>query len=188
MPKSKQDDIFEAAMHLFAEWGYDGTTVPMIAAKAKVGAGTIYRYFDNKESLVNSLFTKCVLQLSEAIKSDFPFNTTLREQFTHIYNKLFEFARNNVDSFVFINSHDDGYYLDENSKKMFNDFLDFVIRVIEDGKDQGYIRQLPSSALIAIVYGPIPMLVKMMENGELAYSKELIKELEESSWNAIGIS
>ena len=43
----------------------------MIAEKAKVGAGTIYRYFENKEALVNSLFTKSVLQLSESIKPTF---------------------------------------------------------------------------------------------------------------------
>jgi hypothetical protein len=35
----KQEDIFDAAMQLFAERGYDGTTIPMIAEKANVGAG-----------------------------------------------------------------------------------------------------------------------------------------------------
>ena len=43
----------------------------MIAEKAKVGAGTIYRYFENKEALVNSLFSKSMLQLSEMIKRIF---------------------------------------------------------------------------------------------------------------------
>lgn len=71
MAKNKQEDIFDAAIQLFAERGYDGTTIPMIAEKAKVGAGTIYRYFENKEALVNSLFTKSVLQLSELIKPTF---------------------------------------------------------------------------------------------------------------------
>lgn len=72
MAKNKQEDIFDAAMQLFAERGYDGTTIPMIAEKANVGAGTIYRYFENKEALVNSLFSKSMLQLSEMIKTDFP--------------------------------------------------------------------------------------------------------------------
>ncbi|MDM5293040.1 TetR/AcrR family transcriptional regulator [Peribacillus simplex] len=187
MSKNKQDDIFEAAMKLFAERGYDGTTVPMIADQAKVGAGTIYRYFANKESLVNSLFIKCALQFSEAIRTDFPSNSTIREQFTHILIRIFDFARKNVNAFIFINSHDDGYYLDENSKETFNDFLDFIIRVIEDGKEKGYIRSLPSSALIAMVYGPIVMLVKMIETGKLAETPELLKELEESAWNAIRV-
>ena len=43
----------------------------MIAEKAKVGAGTIYRYFENKEALVNSLFSKSMLELSEMIKQIF---------------------------------------------------------------------------------------------------------------------
>lgn len=33
MAKNKQEDIFDAAMQLFAERGYDGTTIPMIAEK-----------------------------------------------------------------------------------------------------------------------------------------------------------
>jgi AcrR family transcriptional regulator len=187
MSKTKQDDIFAAAMQLFAERGYDGTTVPMIADKAKVGAGTIYRYFENKESLVNSLFTKCVLQFSEAIIADFPSNTTIREQFAHIFNRLFEYARHNVNAFLFINSHHDGYYLNELSKKTFNDFLDFIIHVVEDGKEKGLLRSLPSPAVITIVYAPIVMLVKMMETGELTYTEDLAHELEESFWNAIRI-
>ena len=70
MAKNKQEDIFDRDA-TFAERGYDGTTIPMIAEKAKVGAGTIYRYFENKEALVNSLFSKSMLELSEIIKRIF---------------------------------------------------------------------------------------------------------------------
>ncbi|MEK4971293.1 TetR/AcrR family transcriptional regulator [Niallia sp. FSL R7-0648] len=187
MPNNKQENIYEAAMQLFVERGYDGTTVPMIANRAKVGAGTIYRYFENKESLVNSLFVKCVLRFSEAIKLDFPSKSNIREQFSYIFNRLFEFARHNVNAFLFFNSHHKGYYLDENSKRTFKEFLEFFISVIEDGKENGFIRQLPSPALIAIVYEPVVMLVQMMETGELTYSPDLVKELEDSFWNAIRI-
>jgi len=188
LSKTKQEDVLEAAMQLFAERGYDGTTVPMIAEKAKVGAGTIYRYFDSKESLVNSLFTKCVLQLSELIRSNFPIHASVREQFTHIYSKLFEFALYNVEGFLFINSHCDGYFLDEHSTKIFNDFIGFIINIIECGIEQGVLRPLPPIALIALVYNPIEGLIKVMEKGELTYTAELLKGLEESSWDAIRIN
>jgi AcrR family transcriptional regulator len=187
LSKNKQDDIYAAAMHLFAERGYDGTTVPMIAEAANVGAGTIYRYFENKEALVNSLFMQCVLNFSDAIKTGYPYEANTREQFSHIFTHLFEFAKNNVDAFLFINAHDDGYYLDENSKKTFSDFLSFFIVAIERGKERGNIRDLPSAALIAIVYGPINILIKMMETCELTFTPELLKELEDSAWNAIRI-
>ena len=67
MAQNKRDDILNAAMELFGELGYDGTTVPMIAERAKVGAGTIYRYFENKESLVNILFQDCVKEFSKTL-------------------------------------------------------------------------------------------------------------------------
>ncbi|HDR8466615.1 TPA: TetR/AcrR family transcriptional regulator [Bacillus cereus] len=187
MAKNKQEDIFDAAMQLFAERGYDGTTIPMIAEKANVGAGTIYRYFENKEALVNSLFSKSMLQLSEMIKTDFPVEANIREQFSHTYNRLFEFARNNVDAFLFTNSHRDSYFLDEQSKKIFDDFIGFFMNIIEDGIAKGLLRPLPPVALIIIVYQPLEKLTKVIATGQLEYSKELVKELEESSWNAIRI-
>ncbi|TWM64728.1 HTH-type transcriptional repressor Bm3R1 [Bacillus paralicheniformis] len=50
--ESKYQKIIEASLVLFADRGFDAATIPMIAEKANVGAGTIYRYFDSKEDLV----------------------------------------------------------------------------------------------------------------------------------------
>jgi len=69
---NKRDDILQAALELFAERQYDGTTVPMIADKAQVGAGTIYRYFESKEVLVNELFQDCVKDLSDRLTAPVP--------------------------------------------------------------------------------------------------------------------
>ena len=43
--------------------------MPMIAENAKVGAGTIYRYFKNKESLVNELFQQHVNEFYSVLKA-----------------------------------------------------------------------------------------------------------------------
>ena len=50
-----------------------------------------------------------------------------------------------------------------------------------------FLRPLPPIALIIIVYQPIEKLIKVMETGQLEYTEELVKELEESCWNAIRI-
>jgi len=44
--------IFEAAMELFREKGYEATTVDEITEKADVGRGTFFNYFPKKESLL----------------------------------------------------------------------------------------------------------------------------------------
>ena len=48
---SKRDEILAAAQALFAEYGYAGTTMRMIAQKAGVAFGLVSHYFGNKEKL-----------------------------------------------------------------------------------------------------------------------------------------
>jgi len=44
----KQRQILDAALGLFAERGFHGTRVPLVAEAAGVATGTIYHYFDSK--------------------------------------------------------------------------------------------------------------------------------------------
>ncbi|MEU7862428.1 TetR family transcriptional regulator [Nonomuraea sp. NPDC049141] len=46
-----QDRIMVAARRLFAEHGYDRTTIRAIAAEAKTDPGLVMRYFESKEKL-----------------------------------------------------------------------------------------------------------------------------------------
>lgn len=87
----------------------------------------------------------------------------------------------------YLQIHCDSYFLDEQSKKIFDDFIGFFMNIIEDGIAKGLLRPLPPVALIIIVYQPLEKLTKVIATGQLEYSKELVKELEESSWNAIRI-
>ena len=54
-----------AALELFVERGFYGTAVPEIAERAGVGAGTIYRYFESKEALVNALYREQKLRFGQ---------------------------------------------------------------------------------------------------------------------------
>src|SRR5262245_20911865 len=45
----KEEAILNAALELFVERGFHGTTVPSVAERAGVAPGTIYHYFASKE-------------------------------------------------------------------------------------------------------------------------------------------
>src|SRR5438034_1295120 len=59
--------IDAAALHLFAERGADATPVPMIAERAGVGVGSLYRYYGNKEELVARLYAEHYARLAAAL-------------------------------------------------------------------------------------------------------------------------
>lgn len=50
--------ILDTALHLFAERGYEPTTMREIAAVAGCSLGLTYRYFSRKEDLVLALYTR----------------------------------------------------------------------------------------------------------------------------------
>jgi AcrR family transcriptional regulator len=52
-PKAaSRDGIMDAALAVFRERGYEGTTIPAIAARAGIAQGTLYNYFPSKEKLL----------------------------------------------------------------------------------------------------------------------------------------
>lgn len=64
-----QGALREAAERLFAENGYEATTVAQIARAAGVGERTFYRYFDGKEDLLAERALAWIDRLNEAIRA-----------------------------------------------------------------------------------------------------------------------
>ncbi|HEX2920183.1 MAG TPA: TetR/AcrR family transcriptional regulator [Bacteroidales bacterium] len=54
--KSTRERIFDAAIHLFSENGYDRTSVRDLASSLDLTEGAIYRHYRNKEGILDSIF------------------------------------------------------------------------------------------------------------------------------------
>ncbi|MGP1906885.1 MULTISPECIES: TetR/AcrR family transcriptional regulator [unclassified Metabacillus] len=182
---TKRDSILSGALALFAERGFDATTVPMIAASAGVGAGTIYRYFENKEVLGNSLFQEYVGIFTETLQHEFPYDETVRNQFHHIFQSMIRFTTKEVHALYFIKTHSNAHFLDDASHDCFHGLLDILKTFFDLGKEKKEIKEIPSSALIAIVYGAFLELQRLVRIGELEPETKLINDIEESIWDAV---
>lgn len=53
--KEKRQLILESAEKLLATDGFHGLSMQKVANQAGVAAGTIYRYFDDKEALIEEI-------------------------------------------------------------------------------------------------------------------------------------
>jgi AcrR family transcriptional regulator len=54
--KGTKEKIFDAAIELFAERGYDGVSVRDIARAVGLTEGAVYRHYASKEDILNSIF------------------------------------------------------------------------------------------------------------------------------------
>jgi AcrR family transcriptional regulator len=59
--------IVSAALELFAEQGYDATTMRQIAQRAGVSVGNSYYYFESKEQLIQAFYTEFAEKTAEGL-------------------------------------------------------------------------------------------------------------------------
>ena len=163
----KREAILAAALELFNERSFNGTPMPLVAERAGVGAGTIYRYFESKEALGNAVFRECKLALQRHLAGAARGGLTPREEFRAMWRGLWEFFRDSPAAFRFLETHNHGSYLDASSRDQRRDVRrDRRIRAPRSGR-----RRHPQggpAVLIAMAFGAFIGLVKEAEAGRFA--------------------
>lgn len=64
---NKEADILEAAIKVFAKFGYHNSRISQIAKEAGIASGSVYLYYKNKEEVLASIFKKVWEQLYNEI-------------------------------------------------------------------------------------------------------------------------
>jgi AcrR family transcriptional regulator len=101
-PADKREAILAAALALFSERAFDGTPMPLVAARAGVGAGTIYRYFASKEALGNAVFRDCKLAMQRHLLERHAAGLTPREEFGAMWQGLWSFLQEQPAAYRFL--------------------------------------------------------------------------------------
>ena len=70
LPARRREQILVAATRVFADRGYPGTDVEVIARRLGIGKGTVYRYFPTKAGLFLAAADRGMRLLSERVRTD----------------------------------------------------------------------------------------------------------------------
>lgn len=182
---TKRTAILDAALNLFVERTYDGTAMPLVAERAGVGAGTIYRYFENKEALVNALYRRCQADLAYRIIDSVPLGLPSRHTFHHIWQGLCDFAREEPEASAFLEMHHHDLYLEPESLEYRNRIRKMAYDVITEGQAKGEMRAGPPFLLAFLVTGAyIGLLKAARERGEVL-TDDMITLAEDSVWKML---
>ena len=94
--KQKRKLIMDTALGLFAENGFNATSISQIAKKAEISKGLIYNYFDSKMEILDEI----IQEGFDTVYSNFDLNRDgilTEEEFVHFIRKSFEIMKTNLE-------------------------------------------------------------------------------------------
>ena len=151
--------LVRAALELFTSVGYHLTTTPLIAKKAGVAEGTIYRHFDSKQHLLNELYRAAGRWAGKVVKEADALKVGPREKLAELARGLVAGAEREpaVARLFFLQRHAD--LLDEESHKVARDFRLGLESLIAQGKADGTVKPGAAEVWAAVWLGVVTLVV-----------------------------
>jgi TetR/AcrR family transcriptional regulator, repressor of fatR-cypB operon len=181
----RRELLMDAALHSFVERGFYGTSIPEIAARADVAAGTIYHYFDSKEALVNELYRMWKTRVAQRVFTAFPAGAPPREQFRVMWQVMMDFATNEPTAFAFIELHNHASYLDAESLAIDRSIKDFGAGIIQQAQRAGLVKAIDVRVLMELIFGAFIGMIRARWEGRITVDDDVARGAEQACWDAI---
>ncbi|MCA9515194.1 MAG: TetR/AcrR family transcriptional regulator [Myxococcales bacterium] len=186
-PRDTREAILEAALDLFVEGGYHGTSVPQIAERAGIAAGTIYRHFEGKEALVNTLYREQKRAMMEATLGGLAATpgAPARVLFRRLWQELAGFARDRPRAFAFLELHHHASYLDAASQALEDQLTELGCALIAPLQAKEELKPVPAKLLVSLVLGALTGMVRAAREGHLTLDDATIDAAERCCWELV---
>lgn len=97
--KERREQLLDVGRRLFAEKGFEGTSVEEIAARAQVSKPVVYEHFGGKEGLYAVVVDREIRTLLEAITDSLTGDAHPRILLEHAATALLDYIENSTDGF-----------------------------------------------------------------------------------------
>ncbi len=184
----KRSEIVHAALELIAENGFHGAPMAMIAERANVGAGTIYRYFENKDVLINGLCQDLEERMYPVILTGYSADSPLRDRFLHLGAALLRYFIGNPLDFRFLEQfHNSPYGVEHRRDKILGKNAGYNVfrELFQAGVSRQVMKDLPLVILFALAFGPLLAVARDHILNFITLDDDLIARTVEASWDGI---
>ena len=184
----KRDEIVRSALELIAEHGFHGAPMAMIAEQAGVGAGTIYRYFENKDVLINELYRELEEKMYPFILEGYAGEAPIRARFLHLGTALLRYFIRFPLHFRYLEQfHNSPYGVAFRRDKILGKAggCDVFRELFEQGGAQQVVKDFPLAILFALSFGPLLAVARDHILGFVQLDDSMINRTIEACWDAV---
>ena len=188
MNKTKRK-IFETSMKLFAEKGYEATSIEEITATVGVAKGTLYYHFSSKEEIFNFLVEEGIKLLQNSIDIKTAKRNNYIDKIKAIVLIQIKIVAKYEDIITILLSQFWGN--EDRNRKCQNhvyDYISTIERIVKEGIEKGEIKNGDARTIASEIYGLIcsTLIYKKREGGQMDIMK-IYHEFENTVINGLRI-
>ncbi len=174
--KDKRTAIMEAALKLFTERGFQGTSTAQISKEAGVATGTLFNYFPTKEDLINSLYSEVKGQLSHSMGKEVEAQSTFQDKLRKIWSNLIKWGVDNQEEFLFVGQFCSSPYITKFTREEVMKEYIFLHNLVNEGIITGEIRDFSAELTIAMFYQASRAVVNLILDSDPSQDENKILE------------
>jgi AcrR family transcriptional regulator len=178
--------LIAAALELFTTSGFRATTTPMLAERAGIAEGTIYRHFRGKDELLNAAYRQ-VQDWAAAMVQDVEADRQLpvRDRLLGVGRRILEESAREPAAVRMLLQVREERHLDEQSRESARRFREALQLVMASGKSDGVIRAGPADLWGGVWLAIVSFAADRVGIGEWTPDHPQAALALEAAWDAI---
>jgi AcrR family transcriptional regulator len=178
--------LLRAALELFTGEGFLTSTTPMIAQRAGVAEGTIYRHFTSKEHLLNEVYRGTQRWATGVVREvDADRSLKAPERLARIARRFVETAERDPAGARMLLRQRDATFLDVPSRDAAREFREAVQQIVAAGKADGMVRAGPAELWTSVWLVILGFVIERVASREWTMDQTQVGQAIESAWSAI---
>jgi AcrR family transcriptional regulator len=178
--------LLRAALELFTGEGFLASTTPIIAQRAGVAEGTIYRHFSGKEQLLNEVFRGTQRWATGVVKEvDADRSLKAPERLSRIARRFVETAERDPAGARMLLRQRDAKFLDPQSRDAAREFREALQQVVAAGKADGLVRAGPAELWTSVWLAILAFIIERVSAREWTGESPQVSQTIEAAWGAI---
>lgn len=163
IPKEKRDRILNVAIKEFADNGFENTSIQQIAKKAGISVGSIYKYFENKETMFSMVVHEGMSSLEELLMSLADSSEDILVKAETIIRALLKYSRKNpelIKLYCQLTTSDNSEFLNGISQRIEAVSASIYTVTISKAQETGDVREDINPAFFAFLLDNIFMMLQ----------------------------
>lgn len=183
--EKKEQAIADAAIALITANGFADTSMSKIAKAADVSPATIYVYFENKEDLLNRIYSLVKKEMGDELARGLKPEMPVKKAFRVVWGNFYRYALTHPVRFAFTEQFANSPLVDRICKEETTGFFLPLVELVERGKREKVLKNISLEVLAAFTFAPLTSLIKQHFSQEVVLDETMLSAVFEIAWDAV---